>query len=75
MLFFVDQIDEDIATLIFEEQEINIPLSLLPNSIEEGDYLNVIFTLNKKDSTIVKENVETLIKELSNENTGEDFDL
>ncbi len=75
MLFFVDQIDNDVATLVFEEQEINIPLSFLPKNLSEGDFLEIIFNLNKKESSIVKRDVETLIKELSNENTGEEFDI
>lgn len=44
----IDRIEGETALVLFEEQglELPVPLSVLPNDVREGSWLDVHFTLN-----------------------------
>jgi len=73
--FFVDKIENNIAELHLEDNQIIfISTNNLPENIKEGDYLNIKFSLNNNLKEDVKNNVKELFDELS-DNSGGDFEL
>lgn len=63
----VDQIQEDIVTLIDLESGMhvfNMPLSLLPDDIRENDILEFCITNNKELRQEQQETVEDLLQDL-----------
>ena len=50
MKVVIDRIENQIAVVLFGDEEIKVdlPLSLLPEVVKEGSHLNVTFELNPK---------------------------
>jgi len=73
---FIDKIENNIAELHFDENQILfVDIKNLPKGIKEGSYLRTEFFLNNKRTEEVKNNVEELISELSINSDGGDFEL
>lgn len=65
--FFVDDISEGIATLLFGdegEQRLEVPLSLLPLNTREGDWLLACFSVDPSGKERVRDRIERLLDEL-----------
>ena len=65
----VDRIENTIAILLVRPEEIikiNIPLSLLPEGIKEGDILNIEITKEIQETEETKERVSALVDKLKN---------
>lgn len=76
MEIFVDKIENNIAELHFENEEIiHIDINSLPKGLKEGDYLTIKFNLNNLKRNEVENSVEKLINELSNNSEGGDFEI
>lgn len=64
---FVDKIENSVAELDLDnEQVVFIDLEYLPKDIKEGSWLSIEFVINKNKTKEIKNNVESLIQELSN---------
>lgn len=64
---FVDQINGDKALIILGENEqlkILIPQKWLPPSVNEGDWLNLTFTIDKNKTEKAKSEAKSLIEKL-----------
>ncbi len=76
MEVFVDKIENNIAELHFDNEEVvHININNLPQNLKEGDYLTIKFILNNLKRNEVENNVEKLIKELSDNSEGGDFEI
>lgn len=65
--FFVDDISEGIAALLFGaegEQRLEVPLSLLPINTREGDYLLASFSIDLSEKERMRDRIEKLLDEL-----------
>jgi hypothetical protein len=63
----VDRIEEQIAIVLFGEDEIkvNIPLVLLPEGTREGSHLNITFELDPASEASKREKISALLEKLS----------
>ncbi len=76
MEIFVDKIENSIAELHFENEEVlHINVNSLPKGLKEGDYLTIEFNLNNLKRNEVENSVEKLINELSDNSGGGDFEI
>jgi hypothetical protein len=64
--FAVDRIEGDIAVLIYDDDDsvkVNLPVSLLPENIAEGDHLKVSVTKDELSRAEMKRRIEELLKD------------
>lgn len=64
----VDRIEEQIAVVLFGDEEIkvNIPLELLPEGTREGSHLSITFELDAAGEASKREKISNLLNKLSN---------
>lgn len=66
--FFVDSIEEGVATLIYDEEHdegvIDLPASLLPEGTGEGDCILATFSIDDEESARMKHETDDLYAEL-----------
>jgi hypothetical protein len=68
---YFDRIEENIAVLLFRDEEkikINIPLFLLPLGSKEGDILSIAITRDVQETEAAKERVSSLLEKLKKKN-------
>lgn len=65
----VDRLEGGYAVLLVghEEIRVDIPLSLLPSGIAEGDWLKINFELNPEKTCSRRERVQNLLDKLKSE--------
>ena len=64
---FVDSISEGIALLLTGEDgsvRMEVPLSLLPASVREGDYLRATFEIDPEKGAEMRRDIDSLLDEL-----------
>lgn len=64
----VDRIENNQAVLIFQNQQLIVPLKFLPNQIKEGDFLKADFSINKKETDKSKNKISKLLDEVFDDN-------
>ena len=65
--FFVDSIHEGIAVLLVgdgAEISLDVPLSILPAGVREGDYLNVSIEIDGDKRESMRSEIDSLMEEL-----------
>lgn len=64
----VDRIEEELAIIVLHEDDsvkFNLPVKYLPGGAEEGDHLQVSFTMDAESRESEKKRVADLLKELT----------
>ena len=67
MYFFVDSISEGTAVLLACEDgsvRMEIPLSVLPEGVREGDYLRTLFEIDAEKKNSMRREIDSLLDEL-----------
>jgi len=70
MRAFVDRIENDVAVLLLGEDGsvvLNIPLSMLPDDIREGLYIDVAFAIDTESTNKAHDEVQSLLDSMPNE--------
>lgn len=68
--FYLDRIEGEVAVLIGEGMQLEIPRSLLPGGAREGDYLTLAITRDPERRRRITEEIEELRRRLDK---GEDL--
>lgn len=64
---FVDRIEEGVAVLLGESPamgELEVPVSLLPEGVGEGDFLRLSFEPDEEEKRAAKHAIQNLMDEL-----------
>ncbi len=67
----LDRLEGDMAVLLVRDDErmkFNMPISLLPDGVQEGDILDILITTDKKAADDSKTRVSNLIERLKQKN-------
>jgi hypothetical protein len=67
----VDRLEGDMAVLLVRDDEsikFNMPITLLPEGVQEGDILDILITIDEKATDDAKERVSGLIERLKRKN-------
>lgn len=68
MRAIIDRIEENLAVLEIESNEIILPLKLLPSGTKPGDILDITISLNPKAKQEQREKIKKLQDKLIKEN-------
>jgi hypothetical protein len=72
---FLDRIEEHLAVILVDEVECLLPKGCLPKGAKEGDYLTFTVDIDANASQAAQKRVESLIADLSRNDTDEDCEL
>ncbi len=64
---FLDSINGNKARLLFGREEFVVPKALLPKDAREGDWLAVLFEIDKAATDSAKQECENLLRELTSQ--------
>ena len=70
VFFFVDRISDGFATLLWEGEgggDVTLPVSLLPESVREGDLLRASFEVDRVCRDAMRGEVQNLLDELGDD--------
>jgi hypothetical protein len=68
MKVIIDRIEGAIAVLMpadDDEAVFNLPLAYLPEGVEEGDHLDMVFTIDRKSREEAEQRTKDLLKDLT----------
>ncbi len=64
----VDQIQENLAVVLIEEQDVvlHVPIEKMPEGTQEGHWLRIDFTLDEEQTSSMYQQNKTLLQKLIN---------
>lgn len=66
-MFIIDRIEGQWAVIEYGSKTFNLPLSILPSEVEEGDVIQIQISRDEKTTTARKEAIKALAEELFEE--------
>ena len=63
-MLVIDRMEGDWAVIEFEKRTFNVPLSLLPQGVKEGDVISMLITIDEKATQSRSDEINLLAKDL-----------